>query len=294
MRKSKLRDQATERLRQDTSFWQHETTRYLALLTSQLQQKFDVLEKTISPGQILNETRNDLNILKERYHSLEQNYNKLQQHNNALQKHNVIVVNDLKTIRNRIKHVEEKYIKQEVVNNMTRVHFRVQGKEIIAINNKSINLEKEMSAIKQLGNITRTQEISALQQDVQSLTSETNSLKMKEHARSQEFLALINMTVDTKRFLSELGSAMDRRIYEQEQNQSEGITKMLDSIENYQIQQNNTLWNIGNSILETRKITNETYRNLQNEINTNGEKGNNFMLYFVLFWVHFLRKGTFC
>ncbi|CAC5421381.1 unnamed protein product [Mytilus coruscus] len=46
---------------------------------------------------------------------------------------------------------------------------------------------------------------------------------------------------------------------------------MWNNIESYQIRKNNTLGDIENSILEARRSANETYRNLQNKINTNTE-----------------------
>ncbi|CAG2192109.1 unnamed protein product [Mytilus edulis] len=161
----KLRDQATERLRQDTSLWQHQINTNLALLTSQLQQKFDTLEQTLSPDQMLNETRNDLELLEKKYQLLEENYKKLQQENNVLQKNYVLVVNDLMTVKN-----------------------------------KSLQVEKDMSALKQMANIKPLQEIGTLQQTVQILSTKTTSLSMNEQARRQDFLALVNITVDTKIF----------------------------------------------------------------------------------------------
>ncbi|CAC5421368.1 unnamed protein product [Mytilus coruscus] len=95
---------------------------------------------------------------------------------------------------------------------------------------------------------------------------------MKEQARSQVFLALFNITVDTKRSVSELGSLMDSRIHELGQNQTAVISEIWDHVKSYQIRQNNTLSDIENSIFETRKSANETYRNLQSKINTNTEK----------------------
>lgn len=233
----KLRDQATERLRQDTSLWQHQINTNLALLTSQLQQKFNTLE----PDQMLNETRNDLELLEKKYQLLEENYNKLQQENNVLQKNYALVVNDLMVVKN-----------------------------------KSLQVEKDMSTLKQMANIKPLQEIGTLQQTVQILSTKTTSLSMNEQARRQDFLALVNITVDTKKSLANLGTLVSRRIFELEQNHTEANTDMKQHFETLfqriQISQNNTVAEFENAIQEAARSANDTYSMMRRQIDANAEE----------------------
>lgn len=233
----KLRDQATERLRQDTSLWQHQINTNLALLTSQLQQKFNTLE----PDQMLNETRNDLELLEKKYQLLEENYNKLQQENNVLQKNYALVVNDLMVVKN-----------------------------------KSLQVEKDMSTLKQMANIKPLQEIGTLQQTVKILSTKTNSLSMNEQARRQDFLALFNITVDTKKSLANLGTLVSRRINELEQNQTEANTDIKQHFEtlfqNIQIRQNHTVVELENAMIKAERSANETYSVMKRQIGANAEE----------------------
>lgn len=75
-----------------------------------------------------------------------------------------------------------------------------------------------MTSLKQLSNIKPLQEISALQQTVQTLARQTNELGQKEQARSQDFMTLYNMTLVTKTRLAILDSGVDRRIHDLVQN----------------------------------------------------------------------------
>lgn len=75
-----------------------------------------------------------------------------------------------------------------------------------------------MTSLKQLSNIKPLQEISALQQTVQTLARQTNELGQKEQARSQDFMTLYNMTLVTKTSLAILDSGVDRRIHDLVQN----------------------------------------------------------------------------
>ncbi|XP_071124103.1 interaptin-like [Mytilus edulis] len=272
----KLRDQATERLRQDTSLWQHQINKNLALLSSQLQQKFHTLEQTLSADQMLNETKHDLELLEKRYHLLEENYKKLQQENNVLQKNYVLVVNDLLTVKNKTQRVEESGIAQERVNNATFLHLRVQDEELNTIKNKSLQVEKDMYALKQLSNIKPLQEIGSLQQTVNILSTKTNSLSMNEQARRQDFLALFNITVDTKRSLANLDTLVSRRINELEQNQTEANTDMKQHFETLfqriQISQNNTVMEFENAIQEAERSANDTYSMMKRQIDANAEE----------------------
>ncbi|VDI63477.1 Hypothetical predicted protein [Mytilus galloprovincialis] len=272
----KLRDQATERLRQDTSLWQHQINTNLALLTSQLQQKFNTLEQTLSADQMRNETKHDLELLEKRYHLLEENFNKLQKENNVLQKNYVLVVNDLMAIKNKTHRVEESGFAQERVNNATFLHLRVQDEELNTIKNKSLQVEKDISALRQLANIKPLQEIGTLQQTVKILSTKTNSLSMNEQARRQDFLALFNITVDTKKSLANLGTLMSRRINELEHNQTDTNIDMEQHLETLfqriQISQNNTVMEFENAIREAERSANDTYSMMKRQIDANAEE----------------------
>lgn len=218
-----LQHQDMERLRQDMD-------KKLALLANQLQQQLGIL----SVDAIRNETKRDIMLLTQKYTTLELDYNKLQTSHNHLQKAHTVLQEQLNI--------------QSSFNNNTDIKIRKSEKEIEILSNKSIAVDNELSVLKQLGNIKPIQDISALQQNVQTLKTQTHTLNMKEQARSQDFVALFNMTMESKK---------DFKV------QFHNQTVALSALEN----------RMNERLMDSEKHGNLTFSLIQDQINNNAEKG---------------------
>ncbi|CAG2201220.1 unnamed protein product [Mytilus edulis] len=147
-------------LQKDTESLRRDLDRTVSLLTTQLKQRFDLLEDKVSE----NTKRNDTNlnyIPMDRYLALEQKFNQLQNENNGL-------IRDY----NAVKH------------------------ELQLLQNTSSEHDRKFRNLQQLGNNKPLQEICTLQHAVQTNTATIQSLSMNDRARSQDFLALYNLTTE--------------------------------------------------------------------------------------------------
>lgn len=274
----KLQQQDMLRQRQDTDRLRHDMDQNLALLASQLQQKFDILEQNRVDEVKLNKTKEDLLLYTEqKYQTLEQNHNYLkQEHSKLLNKYSVLE-NEMIAITNKTKQAEEKYVHQESFNNGMDMRIRIQGEELNTMKNKSMEVEKEVLSLKILANIKPLNAINAIQQTVNLLTSQTNSLRVNEQARSQDFLALFNMTVDTKQTLAEFSKNVKSQIQQLGYKQNVSLVairhNMTNELYDFRIIQNKTLVDIKNMVRAAENHTNGTIASLQNEISQSVEKG---------------------
>lgn len=200
------------------------------MLANQLQQQLGIL----SVDAIRNETKRDMMLLTQKYTTLELDYNKLQTSHNHLQKAHTVLQEQLNI--------------QSSFNNNTDTKIRKSEKEIEILSNKSIAVDNELSVLKQLGNIKPIQDISALQQNVQTLKTQTHTLNMKEQARSQDFVALFNMTMESKK---------DFNV------QFHNQTVALSALEN----------RMNERLMDSEKHGNLTFSLIQDQINNNAEKG---------------------
>ncbi|CAG2190466.1 unnamed protein product [Mytilus edulis] len=244
----KLQQQETLRQRQDTDKLRHDTDQKLALLASQLQQKFDNLEQTLVDERKLNKTKEDLLLLEQKYHTLEQNHKYLNQEHSTLLKKYSVLENEIIAITNKTKHAEEKDVYQESFNNGIDMRIQMQVEELNTIKNKSLEVEKEVLSLKLLANIKPLNAINAIQQTVNLLASQTNSLRVNEQARSQDFLALFNMTVDTKKTLAEFSKNVNSQIQQLGYNQTVSLVaiehNMASELNDFQINQTKALVDI--------------------------------------------------
>lgn len=198
----------------------------LAVLTSQLDNKFGFLE------QKLVECENQ-SVPSHAYESLEQKFMDLQR---------------------KYENLERKYTYIQTLNN----EYTLIKSQLLSVQNQTREISNDVIILKQHGNIKPLQEIQTLQQAVQTVYAQTHSLSVNERARSQDFLALYNMTIDSKRVLSELNTntsnqfhnlemKTDKQLLRLEQNHNlttAGIISKLESIEN---QENNTM-----SVMQTQ------------------------------------------
>lgn len=148
---------------------------------------------------------------------------------------------------------------------------------ICVMKNKSLQAEKEVAALKQLANIKPLVEISTLQNTVQSLTSQTHSLSIKEQARSQDFLALFNMTVSTTKTLTELRTNVNNRLNDIWHNQTTAIVAIENNVssqlQSFQTDQNKTFMRLENMVQAVERSANGSHDLLQRQINKSSEKG---------------------
>lgn len=190
--------QDTSSLRQnlllETTTLRHDMDNSLALLTTQLQQKFDLLDKKLADIEKKNESYQDSSILEKKYEALEKNYNNLKKENMELQNKCSRVETKLLLIINKVKNLDEQ---QTGLCNCAKTNLSIQDKELEELRNKSNLVDQEMSYLKQLVSLQPLQEIKTLQQTVQLISAQTNSLSKKESARSQDYLTLYNMTTNS-------------------------------------------------------------------------------------------------
>lgn len=194
MEEEKRLQQKMENLQQDTTLLRHDMDNSFIVLSDQLQQKLDLLDQKIADIDKNNVTNQDVLKLMEKHKVLEENYNKLQTENTVLQNKYNQVENELQLVKNKTEYLDEL---QKGLCNDVRTNFSILGRESTVLRNKSILVDQEISNLKQLGSIQPLKEIKTLQQTVQVISTQTNTLRMKERARGQDFLALYNMTTNS-------------------------------------------------------------------------------------------------
>ncbi|VDI69475.1 Hypothetical predicted protein [Mytilus galloprovincialis] len=198
-----------------------------------------------------------------------------QKHSQLLKKYSVLE-NEIIAIKNKTKQAEEKEVHQESINKGIDMQFRIQGEELNTMRNKSLEVEKEVLSLKQLANIKPLNAINNIQQTVNTLTSQTNSLRVNEQARSQDFFALFNMTVDTKKTLAEFSKNVNSQIQQLVYNQNVSLVAiehhMTSELYDFRIIQNKTLVDIKNMVRAAENHTNGTLASLQNQISQSVEK----------------------
>ncbi|CAC5424425.1 C1QL [Mytilus coruscus] len=128
----------------------------LALLTTQVTEKFTALEKSTLGTKVENDTR-ELDKLQGKYRELEENNTKL--------------VENLDNLQAKYKQLEDKF-----------------SYEIETLKRK-VEMLDQLKVVQQLTNI------SALQLKVDKIDSQTHSLAVNQQARTQDFLALYNQTI---------------------------------------------------------------------------------------------------
>ncbi|VDH98350.1 Hypothetical predicted protein [Mytilus galloprovincialis] len=124
--------------------------------------------------------------------------------------------------------------------------------EFWSFRNGTGEMSSDFKILKQLGNIKPLQEIQTLQQAVQTVSAQTHSLSVNERARSQDFLALYNMTIDSKRVMNELNISTSSHLRNLD-------TKTSNQLSNLESRQNTTAADISNQL---KKLKTKTYKQL--------------------------------
>lgn len=262
----KLLQQETERNHQNSVQLRHDMDKSLAVLTSQLLLRFEALERSLREDGKLNETKQDFILLEQKYTSLEQNnialmtsFEQLKRENRLLQDKYNLVDKELIVLKNKTRAYEG------LATNIDS-HCHVNTAELEMLKNTTDQLSKYITDLKHLQNIRPLLDISSLQNAVQSLTTTTHSLSIKEQARSQDFLALYNMTIDSRKTSTDLETNMNRRFFELMSNQSNAFSAFESS-------NNMKLSSVEVMIDDMKKHENETLSLLQQQIDVNSEQG---------------------
>ncbi|XP_063448250.1 uncharacterized protein LOC134727792 [Mytilus trossulus] len=219
----------------------------LAMLTSQLEHKFDALDQKLISGE-------NQSVSSQAYESIHQKYTDLER---------------------KYTDLERKY---KSVNN----EFNLIKSQFLSIQNKTSENRNDIHTLKQLGNIKPLQEVQTLQQDLKSVSAQTHSLTVNERARSQDFLALYNITINQKSALSVLNATSREQLMklrELETNNSKQLLR-LEELETNTSKQlvrleqnhNSTTSGIISKMEAMKKQENKTMSVMQTQINKNSER----------------------
>ncbi|XP_071174593.1 uncharacterized protein [Mytilus edulis] len=206
-------EKVQETLNQQHESYRHQQEKTMNLLTNQLQQKFDLIEKMLAAQMPNNETKaiaalkkknqeleNKFNTIQGKLTAKEQMYNELAENNTKLQE--AIVTQEKKTAN----------LQQDLL----KVQTKYDAEIYIAVN-KTIALGLKITQLEQLQSIKQLQTLQTLQDQVQTFDSRINLLTSHEQARNQDFLALYNLTTSSKH---ELENKMNKQYKAIEKNLS--------------------------------------------------------------------------
>ncbi|CAG2246176.1 unnamed protein product [Mytilus edulis] len=221
----------------------------LAVLTSQLEQKFVTLDQKFIKCE-------NQSVPSQAYESLEQKYTDL---------------------TSKYSDLERKYNQLQSVNN----EFNLIKSQLLSVQNKTSEISNDVNILK-LGNIKPLQEIQTLQQELESVSAKTHSLTVNERARSQDFLALYNITIKQKATLSVLNTTSGEQLMklrELETNNSKQLLRLVELESNTDKQllrleqnHNSTTAGIISKMDAMKNQKNKTMSVMQTQINKNAER----------------------
>ncbi|XP_071174592.1 putative leucine-rich repeat-containing protein DDB_G0290503 [Mytilus edulis] len=245
------------KIRHDQETYRDQQEKTLNLLTNQLQQKFDIIERILgaqTSNNGLNETKKTIDALEQKYRELELKYKAVQSKlTTKEQMYNELVQNFT------VQQQDTTYLKQEITNlhrDLNKVETKCNDKTNSAVN-KTLALEEKIGKLEQLKNIDQLQTLQTLQGQVQTFDSRINLLTSHEQARNQDFLALYNLTTSSKH---ELENKMN--------NQLQSIEKSLSNLISESRNENEKVVN------RTMKEINELANHSTNEIEQMGRYHN--------------------
>lgn len=146
----------------------------------------------------------------------------------------------------KIDNLDQKY--QELVLNHTTLQqkfdilqrqYRRQENELVSLRNTTNKHGKQMAEMMKLH--TQTINLNTVQQQIKSVSSQTNTLALNQQARNNDFLALYNLTIYARSLILELGSNMSAIINNLESNHNRTSDELDKKITTVEIGQNLTL-----------------------------------------------------
>ncbi|CAG2227903.1 unnamed protein product [Mytilus edulis] len=240
-------------LHQQQESYRDQQEKTLNLLTNQIQQKFELIEKMLA-AQTSNNESEAIEALEKKNLALENKYNTIQGKLTAKEH----MYNEL--AENNTKLQEAMGTQEKKTANLQQELLKVQTKCDAEINiavNKTLALGQKITQLEQLQSIKQLQTLQTLQGQVQTFDSRINLLTSHEQARNQDFLALYNLTTSSKH---ELENKMN--------NQYKAIEKNLSNLTSESRNENEKLSN------HTMKEINELATHTMNEIEQMGRYHN--------------------
>ncbi|CAG2193886.1 unnamed protein product [Mytilus edulis] len=182
--------QEQETLHQQQESYRDQQEKTLNLLTNQIQQKFDHMEKMLAAQTSNNETK-VIEALEKKNQELENKYNTIQVELTAREHmYNELAENYTKLQEAMV--TQDKNVQQDLL----RVQAKYDAEINIAVN-KTLALGHKITQLEQLQSIKQLQTLQTLQGQVQTFDSRINLLTSHEQARNQDFLALYNLTTSS-------------------------------------------------------------------------------------------------
>ena len=246
------RMQDTFRHQQETYHDQQQRT--LNLLTTQLQQRFQMIENRYGKH---NETNKAMEALEQKYMNLELMYTSLKETMNSKDllyqelAQNYTQMQEVLTTQDQLCKYNYSKIQQEI--ERIQAHCNTQ---ISMITNKTITVEHKIGRLEQ-ANSTHQLSLQNLKEEMQHCHSKIHVLTSHEEARNQDFLALYNLTKLSRSDINELANKtnMQLKLLEETHNLS------FSSIQQKENKNLHTLYNL--SAVSMRKINalaNQTIR----------------------------------
>ncbi|XP_063401904.1 uncharacterized protein LOC134686161 [Mytilus trossulus] len=217
-------------LRNQIFQFQRENEQTLQLLTTQLQQKLTVMDDKLKQSNKPNDTI-ELAHLEQKNRDLELNLTILQEKHRLLQ-----------------------------------ISFVRQNDQLDLLKNTSTEVIKELSEIKQLKIVNQTLDLRVVQSKIQSLEQKTALLTNNQNARSQDFLALYNVTRVTDANVQNLGGYILKQEVKQLTTESH-INVLNNQFLDIEAQQNTTFEEIMAKI-----------NTIESQVSNNSKQGYNEML----------------
>ncbi|XP_076106184.1 uncharacterized protein LOC143074809 [Mytilus galloprovincialis] len=227
----------------------------LDVLTSQLQPKFDILDQ-----------------LQQKFENLEHTLSKCENHSEStfsLEQRNTDLEQKYTDLEQKYTDLEQKYTDLEQNYNKLKLDYNLLK---LDLDNKTTELNQKITEIKQLENIKPMAEFKTLQQAVQVVSAQTHSLSINERARSQDFLALYNMTMDSKRVLFNLEHRQNTTAADLSNQLKRLETKTNKQLLGIEKRQNSTAADIISRVEAKETSDNLTMTTVQKQINSNAER----------------------
>lgn len=267
--KTKLQNKIDEG-RHETEDLRHDMDSKLALMTSQLQQMFSGFQQQLTKDLGQYETNKSQDF--------EGKYTKLVRNHTQLQQNFDVMKYNFGQLQQNFNELKGKYQNQTIEllsmkNNAVHLSNRVD--DLSQFKNKTIELEKAVGQLKVLKSIQPLRDFSVLQQQVQTITSQTHVLSINDRARSEDFRALYNMTVNS---MSQMSTRLNEQNISTEtlfQNtysrHNASLAKLIRDVHKSELRQNATVISIVNSLENNLTLTIGNVQQAVSKINNRGK-----------------------
>ncbi|XP_071136988.1 uncharacterized protein MG328 homolog [Mytilus edulis] len=244
----------TETARHETEDLRHDVDSKLSLVTSQLQQMFSAFQQQLTKDLGQYETN--------RSQDMERKYTELARNHTQLQENFNVMKYNFGQLQQNCNAMKDKYQNQTIEllslkNNVVHLSDRVD--DISQCKNKTMELEKAIVELKVLKSIQPLRDFSVLKQQVQTITSQTHVLSINDRARSEDFRALHNLTVNSMNQIStrlnEQNISTEARFQNTDSRHNASFATLIKDVHKSEFRQNATLISIVNSLENNLTLT---------------------------------------